>query len=79
MARTARAARLKVVDFSAYRARLARTPAAFEGPALPLFDGQPAPAEPPAAPGGRADRRLSDREVEHRERMLAFLRASADQ
>jgi hypothetical protein len=69
-----------VIDLQAFKARrAAETTQAPTGPDghLPLFDGAPAP--PPApAPGPRA-RRLSEAEVQHRKRMLSFLRASGRQ
>jgi len=69
-----------VIDLQAFKARRAaeatRAPKPSEGH-LPLFDGTPAPALSPA-PGPRA-RRLSEAEVEHRKRMLSFLRASGRQ
>lgn len=73
MARKAQAA--TVVDLNRFKASRARA-AAPAGAALPLFDGTPLPADPPAPSTPR--RALSDREVRHRERMLAFLRASAE-
>jgi hypothetical protein len=70
-----------VVDLRAFKARRARAAAGADGaagPALPLFDGTPVtPAATPPPERGR--RTLSGAEVEHRQRMLRFLRANGSQ
>ncbi len=58
------ASRTKVVDFEQFRTRRDRA-------RLPLFDGVPLRTLSPAR------RNLASREVTHRQRMLAHLKASA--
>jgi hypothetical protein len=61
-----------VVNFARFRARRARQ-------RLPLFDGV-RPSEAPAPPAlFPAPRQLDQRGVEHRQRMLAHLKASSGQ
>lgn len=66
----------KVVDLNEFRARRARAAQSAPAAALPLFDGEAAPAEPAPpidAAALAAAAHLSDRQVRHRERMLRFL------